>query len=46
MALHIIIDGYNLIRQSRQLAAFERMDLQTGREALLDQLAVSKKVKP
>lgn len=46
MALHIIIDGYNLIRQSRELAAIDRRDMQAGREALLDKLARYRKVKP
>jgi len=45
MPMHIIIDGYNLIRQS---AAFGRLDLesmQTGREALVDALADYKRIK-
>lgn len=46
MALHIIIDGYNLIRQSRELAAIDRRDMQAGREALLEKLARYRKVKP
>lgn len=46
MALHIVIDGYNLIRQSRELAAIDRRDMQAGREALLDKLARYRKVKP
>jgi predicted RNA-binding protein with PIN domain len=45
MALHIIIDGYNLIRQSRQLSALELMDMQTARESLADMLAAYKKLK-
>lgn len=45
MAIHIIIDGYNLIRQSPELAALDRQDLQLGREALVDLLAAYKKVK-
>ena len=45
MALHIIIDGYNLIRQSSYLAAVEREDMQAGREALIDMLASYKKVR-
>ncbi len=39
MALHLIIDGYNLIRQNPVLALEEEVDLQTGREALLALLA-------
>lgn len=46
MALHIIIDGYNLIRQSHELKAIDRKDMQAGREALLDKLARYRKVKP
>lgn len=46
MALHIIIDGYNLIRQSQELAALDRKDMQQGREALLSKLAQYRKVKP
>lgn len=46
MAIHIIIDGYNLIRQSPELAELDRLDLQSGREALVDLLAAYKKLKP
>jgi predicted RNA-binding protein with PIN domain len=46
MAIHIIIDGYNLIRQSPDLARLDRQDLQLGREALVDMLAAYKKLKP
>ena len=46
MAIHIIIDGYNLIRQSPDLARLDRQDLQLGREALVDMLATYKKLKP
>ena len=45
MAVHIIIDGYNLIRQSAELSRLDRRDLQEGREALLDMLAAYKKIK-
>jgi predicted RNA-binding protein with PIN domain len=45
MAVHIIIDGYNLIRQSAALSRLDRRDLQEGREALLDLLAAYKKIK-
>jgi len=37
--MHLIIDGYNLIRQSSQLQLLDAVDLQTGREALLELLA-------
>lgn len=45
MSLHIVIDGYNLIRQSRQFSALDRQDLQRGREALIEALAAYKKIK-
>ena len=45
MALHIIIDGYNLIRQSSTLSLIDQEDLQLGREALIDMLAAYKKIK-
>ena len=37
--MHLIIDGYNVIRQSSQLQVLDAMDLQAGREALLELLA-------
>ena len=45
MSIHILIDGYNLIRQSEGLAAMERASLQEGREALLERLASYKQIK-
>ncbi|MBF0102649.1 MAG: NYN domain-containing protein [Desulfobacterales bacterium] len=45
MGLHIIIDGYNLIRQSSQLRSIDQQDIQFGREALLNRLAAYKKIK-
>ena len=45
MSLHIIIDGYNLIRQSGQLSMLDMQDLQLGREALVDMLAAYKRFK-
>jgi predicted RNA-binding protein with PIN domain len=45
MGLHIAIDGYNLIRQSPYFSALDQQDLQSGREALVDSLAVYKKIK-
>lgn len=45
MGLHIVIDGYNLIRQSRKLNRLDLLNLQMGREALVDFLAAYKKVK-
>ena len=45
MPIHIIIDGYNLIRRSKKLSAFDVQDIQLGREALIDMLATYKKIK-
>ena len=45
MSIHIIIDGYNLIRQSKQLSALDLEDIQLGRDALIDMLAAYKKIK-
>jgi predicted RNA-binding protein with PIN domain len=38
MTMHLIVDGYNVIRQSPQLQLLDAMDLQAGREALLELL--------
>ena len=38
-SMHILIDGYNLIRQSVDLRRFERHSLEAGRKALIDWLA-------
>jgi hypothetical protein len=46
MSLHIVIDGYNLIRQSKRLSHLEHTSLQEGREALVNNLASYKKIKP
>ncbi|MFH0730133.1 MAG: NYN domain-containing protein [Pseudomonadota bacterium] len=46
MSVHIIIDGYNLIRQSHRLSILDRQELQLGREALLDTLAAYKRNSP
>lgn len=45
MSIHIIIDGYNLIRQSNSLSILDRQELQLGRDALLDMLGRYKRVK-
>jgi uncharacterized protein len=37
--MHILIDGYNLIRQSVSLRRFERQSLEAGRKALIAWLA-------
>lgn len=46
MSVHIIIDGYNLIRQSASLQRLEQVDLQTGREALIRRLVAYKRIRP
>jgi len=45
MSIHIIIDGYNLIRQSPSLSLLDHQEMQLGREALIDLLAKYKRVK-
>lgn len=45
MAVHIIIDGYNLIRRSPDLSPLDRRSLESGRSALIDQLAAYRKVR-
>jgi predicted RNA-binding protein with PIN domain len=39
MSLHLIIDGYNLIRQSPWFSLLDVRDLEAGREALLQALS-------
>ncbi|MGD8367597.1 MAG: NYN domain-containing protein [Desulfobacterales bacterium] len=46
MTLHIIVDGYNMIRQSSDLRRYDRFDLASGREELLRRLAEYRKVRP
>jgi uncharacterized protein len=38
--MHLIVDGYNVIRQSPRLQILDVQDLQSGREALLELLAL------
>jgi predicted RNA-binding protein with PIN domain len=45
MPIHIIIDGYNLIRQSATLNALDQQDIMLGREALVNRLATYRKIK-
>ena len=45
MSIHIIIDGYNLIRQSKRLSILDLQDIQLGRDTLVDMLAAYKKAK-
>lgn len=46
MSLHIVIDGYNLLYQSRRIAPGDRDDLQTRRQSLIDALAAYRKIRP
>lgn len=46
MGMHIIIDGYNLVRQSRELSRLDRADIARGREALIEKLAAYRRFKP
>lgn len=45
MSIHIIVDGYNFIRQSPQLSLLDQEDLAAGREGLIDMLVAYKKIK-
>jgi len=45
MSVHIIVDGYNVIRQSPDMGLLDRQALQLGREALVDKLAAYKRLK-
>jgi predicted RNA-binding protein with PIN domain len=46
MSLHLIIDGYNLIRQSPWLSLLDARDLEEGREALLQALSGYRRRRP
>ncbi len=46
MSLHIIIDGYNFIRRSDCLSVLDNLDLQYGREGLLESLGTYNQKKP
>ena len=46
MPIHIIVDGYNIIRNSPDLEPLDRQDIQLGREALVKRLAAYKRMKP
>lgn len=45
MSIHIVIDGYNLIRQSPQFRDLDRQEMQAGREALVEALVAYKRIK-
>ncbi len=46
MSIHIIVDGYNLIRQSKSFRHLDQQSLELGRDALIDSLAQYKRLKP
>jgi len=46
MSIHLIVDGYNLIRQSPELRRFEAQDLESGRQALLTLMAAYRRSRP
>lgn len=43
--MRIIIDGYNMIRQSDALRSYERLSLEKGRNALIHMVSLYKKLK-
>ena len=45
MSLHIIVDGYNVIRHSKQLRVLDLRDIQEGRESLQEMLSEYRKRK-
>jgi hypothetical protein len=44
-SMHIIIDGYNMIRQCDSLRRAERLSLEAGRNALIHTVSLYKKIK-
>ena len=44
MAVHLLIDGYNLIRRSASLGTQDELALELGREALLENLRQYKRI--
>jgi len=45
MSLRIIIDGYNLIRQSSALRSYDSLEIAKGREKLIEKLARYRRLK-
>jgi predicted RNA-binding protein with PIN domain len=43
--VHVVVDGYNVIRQSRSLSGEEKLSLEHGREALIEKLRQYKRMK-
>ncbi len=46
MSMHLIVDGYNVIRQVPRLQAMDARDLEAGRLALLEALAAYRQIRP
>ena len=46
MTIHLIIDGYNLIRQTPYLQEIDARELAAGREALLEGLSAYRRSRP
>jgi predicted RNA-binding protein with PIN domain len=46
MSLHLIVDGYNVIRQVPRLQSLDARDLEAGRAALLEALAAYRRTRP
>ncbi len=44
--MHILVDGYNLIRQSPALRSKERISIEAGRNSLIKLLAEFKQIRP
>jgi predicted RNA-binding protein with PIN domain len=45
MAVHVVVDGYNLIRRSASLRAEEELSLEHGRNSLVEKLRQYKRIK-
>jgi predicted RNA-binding protein with PIN domain len=45
MSIHIIVDGYNLIRQSNSFRHLDQQSIELGRDALIESLAEYKRLK-
>jgi hypothetical protein len=45
MSVHVVVDGYNLIRRSPSLSGAEELSLEHGREALVERLRHYKRLK-
>jgi len=45
MPLELLIDGYNVIKQSPYLSQFDAVDLEEGRRALIERLAAYRRIR-